>query len=156
MDGDRTQHVLWRLQHGNIEGIKPKLAIVMVGQNNGEDNTAREIVRGVVEVVTYLRVKLFNIKILLLAIFPRHKHPTPEREKIFEVNKELSRRYVNNNYVTFMDVNPYFMDHNGTMSEMLFPDFEHPSEAGYVVWADAMESNVAKLFGDSPRPPITD
>ena len=80
MSGDRTEHVLWRLDHGNIDGIAPKLAIVMIGQNNGGHNTAEEIGAGVIAVVQKIRAKLPTTKILLLAIFPRRAKPTEERE----------------------------------------------------------------------------
>jgi len=131
----------------------------MIGQNNcngKKQNTDREIVEGVVEIVTYLRIKLFNVKILLLGIFARGKFPSPERDKLFSVNKELARRYVDNKQVFFMDINPFLMNDDGTLKEELFLDYEHPSEAGYVVWADAIENKVAELMGDSPKPPMTD
>ena len=70
ISGDRTEHVLWRLDHGNIDGISPKLAIVMIGQNNGGRNTAEEIGAGVTAVVQKIRAKLPTTKILILAIFP--------------------------------------------------------------------------------------
>jgi beta-glucosidase len=65
--GDRTQHVLWRLDHCNLECVAPKLAIVMIGQNNGPDNTAEEIAEGVTAIVSQLRQKKPDMKILLLA-----------------------------------------------------------------------------------------
>src|SRR5262249_51645485 len=71
ISGDRTEHVLWRLDHGNLDGISPTLAIVMIGQNNGGHNTAEEIGAGVTAVVQKIRAKLPTTKILLLAIFPR-------------------------------------------------------------------------------------
>jgi beta-glucosidase len=79
ISGDRTEHVLWRLDHGNIEGIAPKLAIVMIGQNNGGYNTGEEIGEGVTAIVQKLRAKLPATKTLLLGIFQRREKPTPER-----------------------------------------------------------------------------
>ncbi len=71
--GDRTQHVLWRLDNGNIDGIHPKLAVIMIGTNNsnGNDNTAEEIADGIKAIVKEVREKLPDTKILLLGIFPR-------------------------------------------------------------------------------------
>ena len=71
--GDRTQHVLWRLENGNIEGLKPKAAMLMIGTNNsnGKDHTAEEIADGIKAIVAKLRKELPETKILLLAIFPR-------------------------------------------------------------------------------------
>lgn len=71
--GDRTQHVLWRLENGNVDGIHPKLAVVMIGTNNSnnDDYTAEEIADGIKAIVAKLREKLPETKILLLGVFPR-------------------------------------------------------------------------------------
>ena len=70
--GDQTQHVLWRLDHGNIDGISPKLAVIMIGTNNaGSGQQPEQIAEGIKAIVEQLRAKLPETKILLLAIFPR-------------------------------------------------------------------------------------
>ncbi len=69
--GDQTQHVLWRLENGNIEGIQPKLAVLMIGTNNAWCNNPQEVAAGVQAIVEKLRAKLPQTKVLLLAIFPR-------------------------------------------------------------------------------------
>ena len=69
--GDRTQHVLWRLDNGNVEGISPKAAVLMIGTNNSGTNSPAQIAEGVEAVVKKLRTKLPKTKILVLAIFPR-------------------------------------------------------------------------------------
>jgi beta-glucosidase len=77
---DRTQHVLWRLEHGELDGIKPKVAIVMIGTNNMGSNSADDIATGVDTIVSVIRHKVKGIKILLLGIFPRDPKPdTPMR-----------------------------------------------------------------------------
>src|SRR5262245_12249583 len=91
--GDRTQHVLWRLDHGNLDGLKPKAAVVMIGTNNsnGEDNSPGQIVDGVTTIVKRLREKLPETKILLVAIFPRGENYNPQRGKILQVNQVLRK-----------------------------------------------------------------
>ena len=86
--GDRTQHVLWRLDHSDFEGLSPKLAIIMIGTNNsnGEENTAEEIADGIIAICHRLRTRLPKMKILLLAIFPRSPEPCPQREKNAEAS----------------------------------------------------------------------
>jgi len=81
--GDRTQHVLWRLEHGHLEGISPKLAVIMIGTNNsnGKDNTAEEIADGIIAICGKLRAECPRMKILILAIFPRGPEPSEQREK---------------------------------------------------------------------------
>src|SRR4029077_13842354 len=70
--GDRTQHVIWRLNNGNIDGIHPKLTVLMIGTNNtpGNDNTAEEIAEGIKTIVSKVREKIPETKILILGIFP--------------------------------------------------------------------------------------
>jgi beta-glucosidase len=81
--GDRTQHVLWRLDQGNIDGIHPKLAVIMIGTNNsnGNDNTAEEIGEGIKAIVGKVREKWPDTKILLLGIFPRGAYSDAQLEK---------------------------------------------------------------------------
>jgi beta-glucosidase len=152
ISGDRTQHVLWRLDNGNLDGISPKLAIVMIGQNNGGHNSAEEIAEGVTAVVGRIRTKLPQTKILLLGIFQRREKPTPEREVLSKANEIISK-LADGKTIHFMDINPLFVRADGTIPADLMPDFEHPSAKGYQTWAEAIEPEVAKLMGDAPIPP---
>ncbi len=151
--GDRTEHVLWRLQHGNIEGISPKLAIVMIGQNNGTHNTGDEIGAGVTAIVELLREKLPTTKLLLLAIFPRREKPTEERAVLARANAIISALADDKN-IFYMDVNHLFLRADGSIPASLLPDFEHPNAEGHRLWAEAIEPMVAKLMGDTPVAPM--
>lgn len=153
MSGDRTQHVIWRLDHGNLDGISPKLAIVMIGQNNGGHNTSTEIAEGVSEVVSRIRTKLPQTKILLLAIFQRRELPTPERAVLAEANEKISH-LSDNSSIYYLDIDSVFVQPDGTIPATLMPDFEHPSELGFQRWAEAVEPKVAELMGDTPIPPM--
>lgn len=155
ISGDRTEHVLWRLENGNIAGLEPKLAIIQIGQNNGGHNTEQEIFDGVVAIVDYLKKEIPNMKILLLAVFFRGHKPNPERDLFKAVNTQLARKYSDSSDVTFMDINSLFVKPDGTIPASLFPDYEHPSEKGYMVWCDAIESTVATLLDDEPKEPMT-
>jgi beta-glucosidase len=83
VSGDRTQHVLWRIDHGQLDGLKPKLLVLMIGTNNanGEDNTSTEIAQGIEAIVGRIRKKLPETKILFLAIFPCGAKPNVQRTK---------------------------------------------------------------------------
>jgi len=151
ISGDRTQHVIWRLDHGNLDGISPKLAIVMIGQNNGGHNTAAEIAEGVTEVVKRIRSRLPSTKILLLGIFQRQEKPTPERAVLAEAN-ETTSKLADASTIYYLDINSVFVQPDGTISSSLMPDFEHPSELGFRRWAEAIEAKVAELMGDQPIP----
>jgi hypothetical protein len=88
VSGDRTQHVLWRFEQGQLDGIKAKVAVIMIGTNNSnnQDNTETEILEGVTAIVQQIRERQPDTKILLLAIFPRGKTFSPQRGKILQVN----------------------------------------------------------------------
>lgn len=151
IDGDRTQHVLWRLDNGNIEGIQPKVAVVMIGTNNsGKDrNTADEMVDGVEAVVKKLRTKLPNTKILLLAIFPRGEKFNDQRGQILQVNQVI-RKLHDGKHIHFLDIGHRFMDQDGQIPRAIMPDFLHFSTPGYGLWAKSIENKLATILGDKP------
>src|SRR5262245_28183033 len=150
--GDRTEHVLWRLDHGNLDGIAPTLAIVMIGQNNGGRNTAEEIGAGVTAVVQKIRAKLPTTKLLLLAIFPRRAKPTKERAVLAKASR-IAATLADNPTIFYLDINWIFLRPDGSISAELMPDFEHPSVKGYRLWAEAIELTVAALMGDKAIAP---
>ena len=147
--GDRTQHVLWRLDNGNIEGIKPKLAVVMIGTNNsnGQDNTAEEIGEGIQAIVKKLRSDLPKTKVLVLAIFPRGEKPNSQREKNAAASK-MAAELADDKMVFFMDIGEEFLEDDGTLSKEIMPDYLHLSPKGYEIWASAIEPKVAELLGE--------
>ena len=153
ISGDRTEHVLWRLDHGNIDGITPKLGIVMIGQNNGGHNTAEEIAEGVTAIIQRLRTKLPDTKILLLGIFQRREKPTPERAVLDKANDIISK-LADDKHICYMNINHIFVRPDGTIPRELMYDFEHPTPLGHRVWAEAIEPKVAELMGDKPIAPI--
>ena len=93
VSGDRTEHVLWRFEQGQLDGIKAKVAVVMIGTNNSnnQDNTEAEILEGVTAIVKQIRTRQPDTKILLLGIFPRGKTFSAQRGKILQVNEALAR-----------------------------------------------------------------
>lgn len=79
--GDRTQHVLWRLQHGELEGFRPKVAVLMIGTNNTGSDSAEQIAAGVTAIVKEIHKQSPNTKVLLLAIFPRPQGRQPAAQE---------------------------------------------------------------------------
>ena len=150
--GDRTQHVLWRLGHGHLDGISPKLAVLMIGTNNsnGTDNTAEEIADGIVAICKLIQAKCPKTKILMLAIFPRNADPSPQREKNAKAS-QLASKIADNKTIFYLDINDKFLAADGKLPKEIMPDFLHPNEAGYKIWAEAMEPKVAELMGDKNR-----
>ena len=151
ISGDRTEHVLWRLENGNIDGITPKVAVIMIGTNNsgGNEYTGEDIGEGIKAIVAELREKLPKTKILLLAIFPRGHKPNPQRDKNTVASKVASEVADNKN-VFFLDIGSSFLDDKGEIDHDIMPDFLHLSPEGYKVWAKAIEPKLSELLGDKP------
>lgn len=147
ISGDQTQHALWRLDNGNIDGISPKLAIIMIGTNNFGANAAEEIADGIMVIVKRVRDKLPQTQVLLLGIFPRGKEPDDIRTKLAKAS-ELASKCADGKMVHFVDIGSKFLDENGALPQSIMPDFLHPNEKGYQIWAESIEIFVAKLMGE--------
>jgi len=149
--GDRTQHVLWRIQNGELDGLKPKAAVLMIGTNNVGNDSAEAIAQGVTKIVETIRAKTPDTKILLLAVFPRgEKASTPEkpnagRDKLAQVNGILAK-LADNQHIFFLDIGAKFLQPDGSISKDIMPDFLHPSPAGYQIWADAITPKLTELM----------
>ncbi len=145
--GDRTQHVLWRLDQGEIDDVSPKLAVLMIGTNNSnrEDNTAEEIGDGIVAICAELRGELPDIEILVLAIFPRGKGPSGQREKNAAASKIAKKYARSDSHVQYLDFSDAFLDSDEMLPADIMPDFLHPNAKGYEIWASEMENEVIRL-----------
>ena len=136
--GDKTQHLLWRLQNGELDGYKAKLVAVMIGTNNVED-PAKDVAAGIKASLDVIREKQPEAKILLMPIFPRDKQPTNERRVKNEKVNEMIKNYADGEKIVWLDFNKQLMQEDGTLSEEVFPDLLHPNEKGYRVWAEAVK-----------------
>jgi len=147
--GDRTQHVLWRLDNGNITGLKPKAAVLMIGTNNtnGEDNTPGQIADGVAAIVRKLREKLPETKILLLPIFPRSENFSAQRGKVLQVNQVIQKLPDEKN-VFWIDFGHIYVTAEGLIPRTIMPDFLHLSPKGYEIWAESIEGKLSQILGD--------
>ena len=143
--GDRTQHVLWRIEHGELDSLKPKVVVLMVGNNNTPVNTAAEVVEGVGAVVANIRVRLPGAKLLLLGIFLGDQKDSPLRRKTEEVNAGIAK-LADGKAIRFLGIGPKFLNPDGSISTELVPDGHHPNEQGYVVWAEAMKDSIVELL----------
>ena len=143
--GDRTQHVLWRIQNGELDGIKPKVAVLMIGTNNTGPDSAEQIAEGVTAIVKEIHKKSPTTKVLLLAVFPRGKMiPNPGNTKILGINKMIAKLDDGKN-VKFLDIGSKFMK-DGQIPESIMYDYLHLTETGYQLWADAIADDVKALM----------
>jgi lysophospholipase L1-like esterase len=154
--GDQTQHVIWRMQNGNLEGLAkpaagraPRLAVVMIGTNNlSAGHTPEEVAGGVKGVMESIQARVPGVKILLLAILPRGEHPDDAlRHKVNDTNT-LLKPLADGMTIHYLDTGGVFLQSDGTISKDIMPDFLHLSPEAYEMWAQAIEPKVKEILGE--------
>ena len=145
--GDQTQHVLWRLQDGKeLEGISPKVIVLMIGTNNTARNSAEQIAEGVTAIVHELTKQAPQGKVLLLGVFPRSPKPSdPVRGKIKGINERIAK-LDDGKQVRYLDIGDKFLKSDGTLTKEIMPDYLHLSKQGYQIWADAIQPSLADMM----------
>ncbi len=154
ISADRTQHVLWRLNNGEVDGISPKVVVLLIGTNNtgvetngSPRNSTEEAIEGVTKVVQTLRTKLPQSKILLLAVFPRGdpKGPPAGSTQIKDLNAAIAK-LADGKSIRFLDIGHIFLGPDGKVSPEIMPDLLHPSPKGYELWAEAIRQPLAEMM----------
>ena len=152
VSGDQTQHVLWRFEQGQLDGIKAKAAVVMIGTNNSNNNRAgvedystADILEGVQAIVQQIRTRQPDTKIILMGIFPRGRTFSAQRGKILQVNEALARLDDGRN-IFYIDIGPQLIENDGSISRSMMRDYLHPGEPGYRIWANAIEPKLKELL----------
>ena len=155
ISGDKTQHVIWRIENGELDGLNPKVVVLMLGTNNSPLNSGAQIAAGDRKIVALIRAKLPQTKILLLAIFPRGAYRDragvivddgiSSMVAINAANAELAK-LDDGKMVRFLDINARFLDNDGTIPRIIMPDQLHPNAAGYQLWAEAIEKSLAEMM----------
>ena len=164
---DRIQNVLWRLENGELDGVNPKVIVLLAGTNNiGPDpkikpDKPKAILRVFKKVLETMEAKAPHVTIILMGIFPRNDHPELF-PVITEINKGL-RKLADGKKVRYLNINDKLADKDGKLFEgMMNPaDHLHPALKGYQVWADALKPIFTKLLGppaktDHAPPPTGD
>jgi len=145
--GDRTQHVLWRFEQGQLDDIRPKVAVLMIGTNNSnkDDNSEADILEGVQLIVSQIRDRLPQTKIIVVGIFPRGQTFSPQRGKILQVNQALAK-LADGKMIHYIDFGSQLIESDGSISKAVMPDFLHLSERGYEIWAASLAPKLKKLL----------
>ena len=153
---DRTQNILWRLEHGELDAVNPKIIVLLAGTNNvgtqpRDEPAIEEIARGVKAIIDLCRRKAPAATIVVTAIFPRHDNiavmPTIER-----INARLAT-FADGRQVRFLDINSRLLQADGTLVEGVLNERDqlHPTLKGYQIWADALKPIFHQLLG-APAP----
>ncbi|MDX9867359.1 MAG: GDSL-type esterase/lipase family protein [Kiritimatiellia bacterium] len=150
--GDRTEHVLWRLGNGELDGYQPKLLVLMIGTNNtGHRPEVQErpedTAAGIKAILEKIAKKSPATRVVLMPIFPRSPKPTDRARVRNDQINALIRPYADGQRVTLLDINPNLLEPDGTLAKEMMPDFLHPKEKGYTVWAEALKPILKSTFG---------
>lgn len=140
--GDRTEHLLWRIQNGEIKSLSPKWVVLLIGTNNAghRHDSPQEIAAGVKVILDELKQRLPNSKILLMAIFPRSRNKFKRMRKRVDSTNTLIKEYSDGKQVLWLDINHHFLTDEGVLLESVMPDLLHPNSAQYYLWAKAVLS----------------
>jgi lysophospholipase L1-like esterase len=158
--GDSIQNVLWRLQHGELDGVNPKAVVLMIGTNNlgslrPSDETAaktEEVVRGIRTLINIIREKAPAAKVVLMGITPRRdQNGVNFKPVIARINSQL-RAFADGNSIAFLNINDKLTDREGNLLKGVTEDGLHLSVEGYQIWADALKPLFTQWLG--PPAPI--
>ncbi|KQM64476.1 acetylhydrolase [Sphingomonas sp. Leaf17] len=162
--GDTTANLLWRLDHGEVDGLNPRVAVVLIGTNDTgrAGRTAAQTEEGIDAVVADLSRRLPTTRILLLGLLPSAISPAKSAADA-AVNAYLARRYAGDPRVAYLDVGSIFQASDGTLDTRLFYDPRlswhgaalHPDTVGQRRMAEAIEPTLAALLGTPPRVALT-
>jgi lysophospholipase L1-like esterase len=162
---DRIENILWRLQNGELDGVNPKVIVILAGANNvgtepGDANKVADITQGLSALVEVCQAKASNATIIVTAIFPRNDSmaviPT-----INEINRNMARM-ADGKKIRYLDINDKLADKEGRLfTGMMNPDKLHPTLKTYQIWADALKPTLTELLGppaktDHAPPPTGD
>jgi beta-glucosidase len=144
--GDRTQHVLWRLQNGEMDGVKPKVVVIMIGTNNIGSDSPEDIVKGIGSIIDWLHKNQKQAKLVVHAIFPRSPNPDNRPRRKVEDTNRLLETLVRQKHEIYLDINAQFLDEYGVLRSNIMPDYLHPNQVGYKIWADGLSPTLKRLL----------
>jgi lysophospholipase L1-like esterase len=159
---DTTQNILWRLQNGELDGVHPKVIVLLAGTNNvGARASADDVTRGIEAILRVMQTKAPEATIILTAIFPRNDN-LAWMPVIDTINGNLSK-LADGRKIRYLNINDKLADREGRLFEgmMNARDKLHPALQGYQVWADALKPIFTELLGtpkteDLAPPPTGD
>jgi lysophospholipase L1-like esterase len=166
--GDTIQNILWRIENGELDGVNPRIIVILAGANNvgrtpaidGEEGRIKDISTGIKALVNLTRLKAPQATIILMGLTPRNDGGTAIMNTINRINENLSG-LANGKQIRYLNINDKLADKDGKLFEGMTVDRLHLSAAGYQVWADALKPIFTELLGppaktDHAPPPTGD
>ncbi|MGE9291409.1 MAG: GDSL-type esterase/lipase family protein, partial [Puniceicoccales bacterium] len=151
ISADRIEHVLWRLENGEMAPLHPKMVLLMIGTNNLHANSNEEIAYGVWKIVEYIRIQHPETRVLVQGIFPRSR-PAGQMERIHAINEYLAK-LDDGQMVKFIDFGENFLNEDGSLNTTWFTDGLHPEKPeAFEVWADSIQPIVDEWLVTAPVP----
>jgi len=157
--GDQTHHVIWRLENGELEGLQPRVVVLMIGTNNSAQHSGEQIAAANEKIIGLLRAKVPGVRVLLLAIFPRDARRGPsgliteaavadagKRMAAIDRANALLAKLDDGVNVRFLDLGAQFLGRDGRIPWTIMPDQLHLSPAGYQLWAEAMQPLLTEMM----------
>ena len=145
---DRTQNVLWRIQHGELQGLHPRYAVIHIGTNNlahttnARENTPAEIAEGIRSIIEHTKAQCPGVRIILMAVMPRGEKPNDAgRLKVAAINSLLPA-VATATEATLLDITSQLLEPDGSLSRETMPDFLHPGPKAYALWAEAVRPHL--------------
>ena len=155
--GDRTEHLLWRIDHGEFDGYETKAIVLAIGTNNtGHEphEPPADTILGIKAVVDRLLEKQPRARVILHPIFPRGEFPDdPGRLQNAVVNREIVK-LADGRRVVWCDFNSQFLLPDGRLPKALVPDFLHPGPMGYEIWANAVMPVIDRVLAATEGEPV--
>lgn len=146
--GDRTENVLWRLQHGELDGYRARAVVLMIGTNNTGDRQEdpATTAAGVKRLLDEIARRQPQAQVLLLGLFPRDPLPDSRLRRLNTRVNDLLRGLADGRRVHYLDIGDRLANPDGTLSPEILPDWLHLSPAGYERWAAAIEPTLRRLL----------
>jgi lysophospholipase L1-like esterase len=161
--GDSTHNILWRIQNGELEGVNPKVIVLLAGTNNigktPKADAVRDAVEGIEAIIATCKAKAPNAKIILMAIFPRNDSDEANKA-VSEANPAIAK-LADGKTVSFLNINNQLADTGGKLFYGMTVDDLHLSLKGYEIWAKNLKPVLTELLGspadeDHAPPPTGD
>ena len=155
---DRVENILWRLENGELDGVHPKVIVLLAGTNNvgnhlppeGAEALSAEVTRGLQAIVRVMRSKAPGAVIVVTGIFPRNDN-MEVLPVIARINANLAR-IADGVAIRYLNINGQLADADGKLRDgMMNPDKLHPALPAYQIWADALKPVFTELLGPPAR-----